>query len=104
MSASGLAAVLSKSSYYVWTSAHDFAHYESFRFVAALRSGAVPCKIADDDTSQDVPEVPGTFPSVESFCSAVQREGAPSLYRLARDFYLSKGRLAAHLEEALELV
>ncbi len=52
MSASGLAAVLSSSSYYVWTSAHDFPHYESFRFVAALRSGAVPCKIARDDTSQ----------------------------------------------------
>jgi hypothetical protein len=26
------------------------------------------------------------------------------MYRLARDFYLSKGSLAAHLKEALELV
>ena len=104
MSASGLAAVLSNSTYYVWISAHDFAHYESFRFIAALRSGAVPCKIGREDTSQDVSEVPGTFPSVETFCSAVREESAPSICQLARDFYLSKGRLAAHLKEALELV
>jgi len=104
ISPSGLAAVLGKSSYYVWTSSHDFAHYESFRFVAALRSGAVPCKIADGDTSQDHSQIPGIFSSVESFCSAVQEEGAPSLYRLARDFYVSKGLLATHLKEALGLV
>jgi hypothetical protein len=116
VSPSGLAAVLSKSGYYVWSSAHDFAHYESFRFVVALRSGAVPCKVAEADTSEDTSEdisedisesisaIPGTFPSVESLCSAVQEEGAPSMYRLARDFYLSKGLLAAHLNEALELV
>ena len=104
VSPSGLAAVLSKSGYYVWTSAHNFAHYESFRFVVALRSGAVPCKIAQGDTSEDISAIPGTFPSVESLCSAVQEEGAPSMYRLARDFYLSKGLLAAHLNEALDLV
>jgi hypothetical protein len=34
----------------------------------------------------------------------VQEEGAATMYRLARDFYLSKGSLAAHLKEALELV
>jgi hypothetical protein len=104
LSPSGLAAVLSSSSYYVWTSAHDVAHYESFRFVAALRSGAVPCKIADD-SSQDLSQIPGTFSSATSFCSAVQEEEDPSsMFRLAREFYLSKGTLAAHLEEALELV
>jgi hypothetical protein len=104
MSASGLAAVLSSSTYYVWTSAHDFPHYESFRFVAALRSGAVPCKIARDDTSQDGSKVPGTFPSVESFCTAVREESAPSKFRVARDYYLSQGPLSVHLQGALELV
>jgi hypothetical protein len=104
LSPSGLGAILSKSSYYVWAQAHNFTHYESFRFVTALRSGAVPCKVADADTSTDLSEIPGIFPSVESFRSAVQDEGAPSMYRQARDFYLSKGLLAAHLEGALELV
>ena len=104
LSPSGLGAVLSKSSYYVWTQTHNFRHYESLRFVVALRSGAVPCKVADSDTSKNLSEIPGTFPSVESFCSEVQEVGATAMYRLARDFYLSKGPLAAHLEEALELV
>jgi hypothetical protein len=104
VSPSGLDAVLSKSSYYVWTQAHNFRHYESLRFVVALRSGAVPCKVVDSDTPKNLSEIPGTFPSVESFCSEVQEEGATTMYRLARDFYLSKGSLAAHLKEALELV
>jgi hypothetical protein len=104
LSPSGLGAVLSRSSYYVWTQAHNFRHYESLRFVVALRSGAVPCKVVDTDTPTYLSEIPGTFPSVESFCSEVQEEGATNMYRLARDFYLSKGSLAAHLKEALELV
>jgi hypothetical protein len=102
ISPSGLAAILSRSSYYVWTQAHDFVHYESFRFVAALRAGAVPCKIAGGDNAQDLAQIPGIFPSVKSFCSTVEEEGAPSLFRLARDFYLPKGPLATHLKEALE--
>ena len=104
ISPSGLAAVLSETSYYVWTSAHDFSHYESLRFVAALRAGAVPCKLTDGGSSQELSQIPGSFSSVQSFYAAAQEEGVPSLYRLARDFYLSKGFLAAHLEEALELV
>jgi hypothetical protein len=96
--------VLSKSSYYVWSSAHDLAYYESFRFIVAVRSGAVPCKIAHDGISQGLSDIPGVFPSVAALCLAVQEEGASSLYRLARDFYLSKGSLATHLEEALKRV
>jgi hypothetical protein len=104
ISPSSLATVLSKSSYYVWSSAHDLAYYESFRFIVAVRSGAVPCKIAHDGISQGLSDIPGVFPSVAALCLAVQEEGAPSLYRLARDFYLSKGSLATHLEEALKRV
>lgn len=50
----GLAAILSRTSYYVWTSAHDFAHYESLRFVAALRAGTVPCTVADVESLQKI--------------------------------------------------
>jgi hypothetical protein len=104
ISPSSLATVLSNSSYYVWSSAHDLAYYESFRFIVAVRSGAVPCKIAYDGTSQGLSDIPGVFPSVAALYFAVQEEGASSLYRLARDFYLSKGSLATHLEEALKRV
>jgi hypothetical protein len=104
ISPSRLATVLSKSSYYVWNSAHDLAYYESFRFIVAVRSGAVPCKIPHEDASQGLSDIPGVFPSVASLSTAVQEEGAPSLYGLARDFYLSKGSLATHLEEALQRV
>jgi hypothetical protein len=69
-----------------------------------VRSGAVPCKIAHDGISQGLSDIPGVFPSVAALCLAVQEEGASSLYRLARDFYLSKGSHATHLEEALKRV
>lgn len=104
ISPSGLASVLSETSYYVWTSAHDFAYYESLRFVVALRAGAVPCKIADIELPQGFSQVPGIFSSVKSFCAAVQEEGASSMYRQARNFYLSRGLLASHLQEAIGLV
>jgi hypothetical protein len=107
--ASGLAAVLRQTTYYVWTSAHDFAHYESMRFVAALGVGAIPCKIACGEISQGHSSyghshVPGVFPSPQSFIAAAHTEGAQALYQRARDFYLSKGLLATHLEKALERV
>jgi hypothetical protein len=107
--ASGLAAVLRQTNYYVWNSAHDFAHYESMRFVAALGVGAIPCKIASGEISQGLysqglSHVPGVFPSPQSFCAAAHREGAQALYQRARDFYLSKSLLATYLEKALERV
>jgi hypothetical protein len=104
LSPSGLESVLSKSSYYVWCSAHDLVHYESFRFILAMRSGAVPCKVAYDSTPQNLSEIPGIYSSVATLCSAVREKGAPSIYQLAREFYLSRGPLSAHLEEALERV
>jgi hypothetical protein len=104
LSPARLATVLSQTSYYVWTSAHGFAHYESMRFVAALRAGAVPCKIANGGSSQEFSQIPGIFPSFQDFCAAAQEEGTPSMYRLAKNFYLSKDLLATHLEEALKIV
>ncbi len=104
ISPSGLAAILARTSYYVWTSAHDFAHYASLRFVAAIRAGAVPCTVADVESLQKNLQLPGIFSSVRSFRVVAQEEGAPSMYRLARDFYLSRGSLSTHLEKALALV
>ena len=104
ISASGLAAILEETTYYVWASAHDFACYESIQFVTALRTGAVPAKIAGGEGSHGLWHVPGVFTSPQSFCTAAHREGAQALYQRARDFYLSKGLLATHLEKALEHV
>jgi hypothetical protein len=103
LSSSGLAAVLSKTRYCVWRSDDSFAYHESFRFIQALLAGAVPCKI-DNNSSWDKAGIPGIFPSVQSFYTRVQEEGYWSMYCSAREFWVSKGLLAEHLEEALRLV
>jgi hypothetical protein len=103
LSSSGLAAVLSKASYYVWSSDDSFAYYESFRFIQALLAGAVPCKI-DGNHSWDKSSIPGVFPSARSLYARVQDEGYWSMYCSAREFCVSKGLLTEHLEEALRLV
>jgi len=103
LSPSGLAAVLSKTNYYVWSSDDSFAYYESFRFIQALQVGAVPCKI-DGNHSWERADIPGIFPSVRSFCTRVQEEDHWSMYCSAREFYMSRGPLAEHLEKALRLV
>jgi hypothetical protein len=95
--------LLSRTDYYVWGSDSSSAYYESTRFVEAILAGAVPCKI-DSDLSQRGSNIPGIFPSVESFCAQFREEGPWSLYRLARDFYLSKGSLGEHLRGALRHV
>ncbi len=101
---SELAAVLSNTNYYLWSSQYSSAYYESFRFVEALLVGAVPCKI-DSGCLRKVSEIPGIFPSAQSFCENVREDGSwSSMYRLAREFYMSKGSLAEHLKEALRLV
>ena len=103
LSPTGLAAVLSNTSYYVWSSDDSFAHYESSRFIQALLAGAVPCKI-DNSHSWDGFDIPGIFPSAQSFCAKVREEDYWSMYSSAREFYTSKGSLAEHLEKALHLV
>jgi len=106
----GLTAVLSKTSYYVWSSDDhystpddSFAYYESFRFIQALLAGAVPCKIQGKH-SLDKPDIPGIFTSAQSFCAKMQEEDYWSMYSSAREFYTSKGSLAEHLEKALRFV
>jgi hypothetical protein len=103
LSSSGLAAVLSKTNYYVWSSEDSFAYYQSFRFIQALLVGAVPCKI-DGTHSWEKSDIPGIFPSVRSFCMRVQEKDYWSMYCSAKEFYMSKGPLAEHLEKALRLV
>lgn len=103
LSTLGLAAILSKTNYCVWGSNDSFAYYEGFRFIQALLVGAVPCKI-DGNRSWEDSDIPGIFPSVQSFYAKVQEEEHWSMYCSAREFYTSKGRLAEHLEKALRLV
>jgi hypothetical protein len=103
LSHAGLTTILSKTNYYVWNSDYSLAHYESFRFIRALLAGAVPCKI-EADHSWENSDIPGIFPSVGSFCTKVQEEGHWSMFCSSREFYMSKGLLTEHLEEALHLV
>jgi hypothetical protein len=97
------AELLSRTNYYVWGSDSSSAYYESSRFVEAVLAGAAPCKI-NSDLPQREPNIPGVFPSMESFCAWLREEGPWPLYRLARDFYLSKGSLGEHLRGALRRV
>lgn len=103
LSSSELAQVLSETRYYVWGSHHSSTYYESFRFVEALLAGAVPCKIVSGH-SWGNPHIPGVFSSVQFFCEKVREEAWSSMYCSAKEFYMSKGPLAKHLEEALRFV
>ena len=98
-----LSAVLSKARYYLWGGDRDVPYYESFRFIGPLLAGTVPCKI-DPDLAVEELDIPGLYASVASFEAEVQNIGYLAMYRRARDFYVSRGRLAEHLSEALHLV
>lgn len=100
---SGLAAVLSETEYYVWGPDHDTAHYESFRFLEAVLAGAMPCKI-NRGVARKQSGVPGVFPSIKAFVASARREGFAPIQDSAREYYLSRGGLAGHLEEVLEHV
>jgi hypothetical protein len=99
----GLSAVLSRARYYLWGSDRDFPYYESFRFSGPLLAGTVPCKVDPDLAARHL-VIPGLYVSVAAFQTAVREEGYLTMYRRARDFYLSGGRLAEHLSRALGLV
>lgn len=103
VSPSGLGAVLSQTRYYVWRSHHEFAYYESFRFIDAILHGAVPCKIDGGEVWKQS-GIPGIFPSVEAFRDRIQSDGFSSMLEDAREFYSSRGRLSDRLEEALAVV
>ena len=99
----GLLAVLSKARYYLWSADRDVPYYESFRFSEPLLAGTVPCKLDPDLASENL-DIPGLYASVAAFQAAVREEGYLAMYRRARDFYVSRGRLADHLSGALNLV
>jgi len=63
----------------------------------------VPCKI-EPDLAAEGPDIPGVYPSVSALQAALRDEGYLAMYRRARDFYISGGRLAENLTEALRLV
>ena len=98
-----LASVLSETNYYVWGPYQDPAYYESSRFVEALVTGAVPCKI-DGAAAREQLGIPGIFPSVAAFCEHIDSEGFASMLNTARDYYLDKGLLADHLKGVLARV
>jgi hypothetical protein len=98
-----LSAILSKARYYLWGSERDDMYYESFRFIVPLLAGTVPCKIDPALTAAGF-DVPGVYASVSSFDTEVRDMGYSKMYRRARDFYVSRGRLGEHLSEALRVV
>jgi len=99
----GLSAVLSKARFYLWSADREAAYYESFRFIEPLLAGTVPCKI-ESDLAAEGPDIPGVYASVSALQAEIRDEGYLAMYRRARDFYISGGRLAKNLTEALRLV
>jgi hypothetical protein len=98
-----LSAILSKARYYLWGAERDGLYYESFRFIVPLLAGTVPCKI-DPALRAAGFDVPGVYASVSAFDTEVRDIGYRGMYRRARDFYVSRGRLGEHLSGALRLV
>lgn len=96
--------LLQNTQYYIWNGQHRVTYYESFRFREAILAGAVPCKIESENAlyEWEANGIPGFFPSLESFIETANDEGFENLYESARDFYLSQGLLADHLDEVLE--
>lgn len=95
---SGMSLSLARTQCYVWRSLHDLRYYESFRFREAILAGAAPCKI-DPQIQWENYNIPGIFGSVEEFAETLNIEGFEALQKKAKDFYISGGRLADHLEE-----
>src|SRR5215204_7135351 len=98
-----LSAILSKARYYLWGAERDGMYYESFRFIVPLLAGTVPCKIDPALTAAGF-DVPGVYASVSDFDTEARDIGYSGMYRRARDFYVSRGRLGEHLSGALRLV
>jgi hypothetical protein len=98
-----LSAILSKARYYLWGAERDDMYYESFRFIVPLLAGAVPCKMDPALTAAGF-DVPGVYASVSAFDTEVRDTGYSGMYRRARDFYVSRGRLGENLSGALRLV
>lgn len=100
---SGMSLSLARTQCYVWRSLHDLRYYESFRFREAILAGAAPCKIDPEIQWEDY-DIPGIFGSVEEFAETLKANGFETLQEKAKDFYISGGRLADHLEEVFASV
>ena len=98
-----LSAILPKARYYLWGAQRNGMYYESFRFIVPLLAGTVPCKIDPALTAAGF-DVPGVYASVSAFDTEVRDIGYSEMYRRARDFYVSRGRLGEHLSGALRVV
>jgi hypothetical protein len=98
-----LSAILPKARYYLWGAERNGMYYESFRFIVPLLAGTVPCKIDPALTAPGF-DIPGVCASVSAFDTEVQDIGYSEMYRRARDFYVSRGRLGEHLSVALSVV
>jgi hypothetical protein len=98
-----LSAILSKARYYLWGGERDIVYYESFRFIDPLIAGTVPCKIDPYLTAAGF-DVPGVYATVSAFDTEVRDMGYSGMYRRARNYYVSRGRLGEHLSGALRLV
>jgi hypothetical protein len=98
LSSDALRRVLRLSGLYVWRSHHGYRYYESFRFRDAILCGAAPCKIDSDATEADVP---GVYRSLDDLCRVLADPGVEAMVDEALSFYVSRGRLADHLKNAL---
>jgi len=95
--------LLSSARYYVWCSRGPRRYYEHMRFVGALTAGAVPCRVELTARGEGV-DVPWAFPSVDALCASLVEAERASMYRAARDYFLSKSSLARNLRTAYESI
>jgi hypothetical protein len=99
LSSDALRRVLRLSRLYVWRSHHGYRYYESFRFRDAILCGTAPCKIDPDTTEASVP---GVYRSLDDLRRVLAEAGFQAMVDEAVSFYVSRGRLADHLKNALD--
>ena len=100
LSPAALGRVLQAANLYVWCSHHTLPYYESFRFLDAVVSGAVPCKI-DPGTSAELRGFPNVYGSIEDLARAVGERSQKGLFEPSKDYALSNGVLTDRLAELL---
>ncbi|HVA09811.1 MAG TPA: hypothetical protein VNG12_24050 [Acidimicrobiales bacterium] len=100
LSPSALKRTLDQTTFYVWRSHHGFPYYESFRFMDAVLSGSIPCKI-DSRTSCDPGGLPHTYGSVESLADEADERPTKEMYEEHREFALAHGSLDDRLRELI---
>lgn len=96
----GMDLLLKKTQFYVWSSHHKFAHYESFRFREAILNGAVPLKL-DHRFAPRFSSVPGVVSSRRELAALINKKGFKRAYEACRAYYLEHEPLARGLGEVL---